>query len=1313
MTGNINRTTLLFSSAALLTLSAVAALPRIYHGDSTNLNHVKPLAPKAAATATDASAGVKLVGANLNNGTLKRGIYCFNAVTSPSFTELYAEVEINGGGVYANGKYYGHTYDYDRNANLTMSKWLRFDPEVWSLEAEVDCPLNDYTYIAFDRTFDASTGRTYALSSDRTGATSELSITDLATGKNTLIGNFDSNINMICIASDGKGKLYTLDTYGKLYSVDPATAKATLIGDTAIMADYITDYSQSMTYDPESGMLYWTEFHTEGFSFTPKSAIYRIDPATAASEKIADLPDRAEFTGIFVPDQGIADAPAAPAALKAVPSAPGSKSVKFSFTAPTHSNSGTMLTDKALSMEIIVDSETIDFVDDVAPGASVTTDLYDFDRGLHTVKVRAENGAGIGMNAAIRFFAGYDVPASPKSLTQKASGNKVTLTWEAPYTGNEGGVVRAPITYTVTRMPEEKTVATSLSATAFSETLAAPGWYYYSVTANSPEGEGPAAVSQGEAVGEFNVPYTESFADEYAAKLYTVQDINNDTRTWEYFAQEGCMRYAYSVSNPADDAIYTPAISAKASKSYRLSFTLRKYLAGYNEIVEVYAGDTRDISKMTLLGTVSNEMTIDPTEFSYIAAPKADGPIYFAFHAISPKNQMFIYLDDITVTENGSSAVPAQVDGLHAATSGTDRRDITIEFTAPQLTLAGSPLSDLQRVDIYRGASAVPVKSFENPAPGSKLTYTDASMPVGSYEYKVISVNAVGESQPACISVFAGIDTPTAPADLKYTINDSKITVSWTAPKRGVAGGDLDGLLSYQLVRMVNMSENARIDLDGTVTSYEDDYDVDTQAYLYYALIARTSAGESEPAYSSGMTIGRPYDAPWAESFAGAVPQTNPWFVAPVSGSGNGWSIVSKSSNMDAKITPVGDDGGMAEFDGYHIWADVSRLVSPRIAISHLANPKLKFSFFHFRGDSWSGEVGPDYVKEKMQVEIALDGGEFIEIPGALYSLYAAQNGWEEIEIPLNDYRNCEYVNIAFKGISGKTYNMYLDNIQITAKYKNNVAVGNIEVPESAEAGRRTSVKAQILNVGTVAAQGITAAVMCGGNKVGECDVPEIAARQNVTVEIPAMMPVAQEARVSVSISMKDDENSLDNKSREYTITLTPNALPRVEDLSAIADQDNVTITWSRPAGALHPDDAPEGSELAHRGYRVHCNGAMIADATMVEGEAFTHSGLENGTYVYTVTTLYDGGESMHSNEATATVFVSSVSATSIGSVRIKKCAEGIRYDGLAPGGILHVYAADGIIAVTATEPEGIIPLHKGSYVVSVTGSEKAVKIQF
>ncbi|MDD6669811.1 MAG: hypothetical protein PUE54_09245, partial [Bacteroidales bacterium] len=188
----------------------------------TSFYCVKPIDVSIPRLTSKGYTSVGLVGNVISSKGAGRGMYGFSAASPITMNKLLAGVEFNGGGVYVNGKYYAQNYDYDSNYQLTMSQWYVYDAETWTLERTVDCPLDDFSYIAADRTYDPTTGTVYSITYDKDASgTLFLATTDLADGKSTLIGAFDKSV--FCLAANAEGQLFAIDVNANLYSVDKTT----------------------------------------------------------------------------------------------------------------------------------------------------------------------------------------------------------------------------------------------------------------------------------------------------------------------------------------------------------------------------------------------------------------------------------------------------------------------------------------------------------------------------------------------------------------------------------------------------------------------------------------------------------------------------------------------------------------------------------------------------------------------------------------------------------------------------------------------------------------------------------------------------------------------------------------------------------------------------------------------------------------------------------------------------------------------------------------------------------------------------------
>lgn len=953
------------------------------------------------------------------------GMYSFKATEGLTTNKLATTPAFEGGAVYVNGKYYACAYDYDESQTLTMMKWYTYDALTWTLLSERDNPL-DFSYIATDRTYDQSTGKVYSISYDKTGQSIWLSTTDVKTGAPTMIAPLQKDV--ITIAASKKGELYGIDTNANLYKISPTDAALTLIGNTGIFDDYQSDYTQSITFDTRTDKLYWAEFHTVGW-FDSASALYEVDTKTGKAVKIADIPGNPELVGLYVNRYASDGVPDAVTNLTATPRNEDATKFVFSFTAPTLSVEGNPLdADIPLEVEISVDGDLMDLVT-VKPGATATTGEHSFAMGRHTLQVTASNSVGQGVTAGSSFHAGYDVPAAPSEVRLSASGMTTTLSWTAPTEGANGGIVRTPITYNVTRMPGNVAVASGLSSTSFSETVEQPALCHYVVTAVSPDGAGPAAESNKVVVALFNAPYECGFDSQAQFDLFSIANFSESIKVWNYDETNKCARHSWDLSYDTDDWLISPAIKLDPAYTFEVSFDAWQMVESYPEHFELWYGTSPDPQHMTrLLDT--GKLPTSAKQFAAIASPLADGAHYFAIRGNNPRNGMMSYADNLRVSPKGSANVPAPPANFSLTAADGGLIEVTVEMDAPSKMMNGAALSSITAIDIIRGAGDEPIKSFQNPAPGIHLKWVDTSVTTGISTYRAVVRSPQGTSQPVSATVFAGIDVPTAPTNVVAEPLENGFSISWEAPTTGVNGGNLNGLLSYKVQRVVN-NVTETVETAYTETLLIDDWMPADQASAYYTVTALTEAGESEATASEKFEAGNAYALPYAESFAGGVAQTNPWTVQNVIGANGNWALFTKGENPYVKAHD--EDEGLATFDGYHSWTDGMelRLISPRIDLSKFADPVLTFHMYHYNGSAGWWQEDPDPVNEWLQVEISADGINFQDLPSAKFKSYAATSAWQKHTIALNDFNTLGEARIAFRGHGAGCANIHIDDIEI------------------------------------------------------------------------------------------------------------------------------------------------------------------------------------------------------------------------------------------------------------------------------------------
>ncbi|RZJ58415.1 MAG: hypothetical protein EOO55_00780, partial [Hymenobacter sp.] len=184
-----------------------------------------------------------------------------------------------------------------------------------------------------------------------------------------------------------------------------------------------------------------------------------------------------------------------------------------------------------------------------------------------------------------------------------------------------------------------------------------------------------AAINYCVAATVTTYPYTENFDGVAALALpcgVTVLDANSDGSTWVNRAENpstapNAMRYTYNGTNAANDWFFTNALTMTAGMSYQLQFKYRINSATYKEALEVKVGTGNTPATQTT--TVFTNTNIANNTYVTTGAGSAAGQVvlftptttgvyYFGFHAISIPDQLYLYVDDVNVTQTVAPACP-------------------------------------------------------------------------------------------------------------------------------------------------------------------------------------------------------------------------------------------------------------------------------------------------------------------------------------------------------------------------------------------------------------------------------------------------------------------------------------------------------------------------------------------------------------------------------------------------------------------------------------------------------------------------------
>lgn len=768
------------------------------------LNRLTTAALLAAGLAVSPSAqAVDVYGSLGSSDNYKLGIVKFQSDGDGEYELVYeyAGMECKNGSVFTDGMFSFSSYD-------TSSSYLKPELKRYTHDGSY-ANWTQASYIERLDWTDASTALAYnPLSGFVAGcfynadkATFFFGTLDVETGKSTRLG--DLSVKLVSMAYDANGTLYAIDGTGALYTV-AADGALTKVGDTSVT---VTDkYASGMVYDKSTGKFLWAA-KVNTYS---AAKLYTVDPATAAATEVFTFTHTALISALTL-DESVADtAPQAAAdlAIVAADDTPFTNNVKITFTVADKTVAGSTIS-AGVTYEIFVDGVKATSAM-TAPGSAIEYPVT-LAGGKHTVSVRFSTAKG-GTSAITRVakFIGQDRPGTVSNVVVSRDGKNITLTWDAPTTGANGGEFdTAQLKYKVVRMPANVEVETT--STSFSETIegSALQSIYYEITPLCGEQSGDMVASQSLVIGDgYATPYTQDFSDAESLDdiFFSVINANDDDKTWTLNSgwSGASARYSYSSTNKADDWLVMPPVILRPGHTYKLSFngTAGSWTTG-EELTVAMGTDANAAALSTVImetttfakGTTAKELTFTVPAY---------GIYYIGFHITTEADSHTFDIDDIVLGDSEGkdvpTAVPAAVTDLTAATA--EDSSIGISFTVPTTDVNGNAPVDLDKIELFRDGTLIKswdVNAIADVTTGV-LSFYDMNAVVTSYDYtySVIATNAAGASEAATVNIKnsgSGVDNAAAEG-VRVAAGNGFVTVSAT-DGTAVAVYDLTGRRVY------------------------------------------------------------------------------------------------------------------------------------------------------------------------------------------------------------------------------------------------------------------------------------------------------------------------------------------------------------------------------------------------------------------------------------------------------------------------------------------------------------------------------------
>lgn len=680
------------------------------------------------------------------------------------------------------------------------------------------------------------------------------------------------------------------------------------------------------------------------------------------------------------------------------------------------------------------------------------------------------------------------------------------------------------------------------------------------------------------------LPYRQTFDDVSDFETFIVEDDNNDGATWQY---DDIMLAAKSERNDdADDWLITPTFELKKGQTYQLKFNAYNELED-TETIDIFMGTGNTASALTTNIMPATAVTaITPTTFTVTFVAESTDFYRIGFHHRTTGNPYFnfLYIDDISLEEVTSQAAPAAVTDLIVTPGEQGALSATITLRTPKQTIDEQPLTQLDKVDLYRDGQLL--HSFASPAIDAELTYNDTEgLSNGSHTYKAIAVNSKGSSSPTETTTYIGIDVPGPVENLHfaYDYDTHKATVTWDAPSIGAHGGYVDANNLRYSLRKYPMSPGKTITGPISATHFEEEFDIDWltaaaeeryreaeetygipvahtividgQGLTYYFVKAISDIGEGAEATSESRIIGEPYALPFAESFADAMP-SHFWYK-PVTALRNRWYEMA-----DNRFSQDGDNGFLAYtvsvIEGNDTNIEETAIAhTGRLDLSKATTPVISLYYFI-----------PYTMRYPLSIKVSGDGQNFTTIGTIDTSDETMTGRYVRAIVPLTGISNPSSCYVGLEStLTSSSELIYVDNITIYDQKSYDLAASLAHLPSHLWSGEPRTVSVDVSNIGEadVEAGAYDVDILVDGRICGNATGTAVKVGETATINVAATANASMSytSEICARVNYAADENTDNNTSDAASIKVKCPSFPVPQQ--PVISSGVTILEWNAP----------------------------------------------------------------------------------------------------------------------------------------------------
>lgn len=746
----------------------------------------------------------------------------------------------------------------------------------------------------------------------------------------------------------------------------------------------------------------------------------------------------------------------------------------------------------------------------------------------------------------------------------------------------------------------------------------AAGEYIYRIVPYNSAGQGgvvEATVNVG-APGK-SVPYVEDFssADRWENELVFIDANNDGTCFWH--ATSTTPPYAWVHNNGKDgttfdDYLITPGIELKEGDTYKISADAY----GYGHNMSILIGSAPKIADLT--NNVKTEtLGEDWVNYSGEFVAPYTGKFYIGIRDFAEAGKALsdFHVANIRLDRIGGPGTPAAITNLVITPDATGAPKMTFKFNAPNKTYDNKTLESLTKVTIKRDGAEV--KSFENPAPGAALEYTDAPGADGEYSYTFMAFNDKGDGSPTEYLGFAGVDLPALPTNIVATdMGNGKVKITWDPVTKTLHGAEIPAPPIYVVLESGDTDETQL----GQTTKCEyiyDAYDVNEQKHFWYAIFPFNSKNEhGSYGKSNDIFAGKAYTLSFLESFENGSPKS-PLAIQHLVFS-PAWSLCTDATFSDLNSCD-GDNGFLAQ-KGYINNKSVAS--TGKISLKDAISPTFSFYIVNINPEDYQNEIAV-VVRE-------VGNPEWHEIYHKKIREVVPNKGWGRISVDLKAWKGKDiHVGlIPTVNYTDDTHASYyswtlMDALRVHNLTNKDLGGNMIISSESVDAGQDVDINVTVTNNGEQPSGAYRVDLYKNNKVVDSLNGASLASGKSQVITFSQGTNVADKDQVEffAKVVLAGDENEKDNTTSVGTIKVNKPIYPAVNGLAAeeMAEaKGSIAVTWTAPSmDQVPPTPFTETFETAPSYSLTDACGWTLVDVdkTPVAGfQQFNFPGITIGT---------------------------------------------------------------------------------------------------